>query len=104
MKFSYDPEADAVYFAFDKRRIEYAEELDDYRLLMIAADESVIGVELLYVSEGVDLRGLPHAAEIAEALGREGINVRVSDARVGEAVRARLKIGGGAARIPPILY
>jgi uncharacterized protein YuzE len=75
MKVSYDPEADAVFVRFNRRRSEYVEEIDDRRNLLCAADDSVIGIELLSVSRGVDLRGLPHAIAIADALKRERIKV-----------------------------
>jgi uncharacterized protein YuzE len=75
VKVSYDPAADAVFVWFNDRPSEYAEELDDRRNLVYAADDSVIGVELLSVSQGVDLRGLPHASAIADALRRQRIKV-----------------------------
>ena len=75
MKLSYDPAADAVFVRFNDRPTHYAEELDDRRNLLCAADDSVIGVELLSVSQGVDLRGLPHASAIADALKRQRIKL-----------------------------
>lgn len=75
MSFSYDPEADAVAFWFNDRKADYAEELDHRRNLIYAEDDSVIGLELLSVSKGVDLGGLPHAEELAEHLKRHKIRL-----------------------------
>ena len=41
---------------YDARRVDYAE------------DGTPVGVELLYVSQGVDLSDLPNVAEIEEAI------------------------------------
>ncbi|HEV2123360.1 MAG TPA: hypothetical protein VGW38_11380, partial [Chloroflexota bacterium] len=48
-------------------------ELDSRRLIDIAADGTVLQVELLDVSDGVDLTDLPEADAIAAALERAGI-------------------------------
>jgi uncharacterized protein YuzE len=75
VKVSYDSAADAVFVRFNDRPTGYAEELDDRRNLLCADDDSVIGVELLSVSQGVDLRGLPHANAIGDALRRQRIKL-----------------------------
>jgi hypothetical protein len=56
----------------------YGEELDPERRIDYAADGTPIGVELLCVSEGVDLRNLPENAEISKLLSRHRIKVLAS--------------------------
>jgi uncharacterized protein YuzE len=72
---TYDPVADAVWIKL--RRGTYAEtrELDSRRLLDVASDGTVLSVELLDVSDGVDVAGLPAADDITTALERHGIRV-----------------------------
>ena len=47
-------------------------ELDEQRLVDLDEAGEPVGVELLGVSEGVSLEGLPHAGEIRKAMGRIG--------------------------------
>jgi uncharacterized protein YuzE len=67
----FDPEVDAIYAAL--RRHEPGEavrtrQLDERRMIDYDVEGEPIGVELLYVSEGIDFEGLPRAEEIREAL------------------------------------
>jgi uncharacterized protein YuzE len=76
---SYDPVADAVYVKLEsdiRAKRTRTRRLDSNRLVDLAADGRVLGVELLWVSEGVDLRGIPQAGDIADALTARGILVR----------------------------
>ncbi len=75
IKVAHDPVADAIWVTL--ARGDYAEtrELDDRRRLDIATDGSILRIELLDVSDGVDLAELPRAVELARALGRLGIGV-----------------------------
>ena len=65
----YDPEADAVYAKLRQAegRIK-TREIDRTRFVDIDETGAVVGVELLFVSQGVDLTGLPEAERIAEAM------------------------------------
>jgi uncharacterized protein YuzE len=65
----YDPEADAIYVQFRKPvgKVE-TEFIDDARYVDYDEAENVIGVEILGVSQGIDLNGLPEADRIAEML------------------------------------
>ena len=74
----YDPEADAVYIRLSDKAYAYGEELDRERRIDYAADGTPIGVEILCVSTGVDLRDLPQAQEIALALAQHRIKVLAS--------------------------
>ena len=77
LRVEHDPDADAVYvyLASDpETRVADTRELDASRMVDYAADGSVIGIEFLWVSEGVLLDGVPRAAAVAQALQRAGIN------------------------------
>jgi uncharacterized protein YuzE len=52
-----------------------SEEVDDTRIVDYAADGTVAGIELLYVSDGVDISGLPHESELGKLLSRHHIKV-----------------------------
>ncbi len=68
MEFKRDTEADAVYISLSSKPYAYGKDLDDERRIDYAADDTPIGVELLCVSRGVKLDGLPRKDEIAEVL------------------------------------
>ncbi len=68
MKFKRDVEADAIYISLSNKPYAYGKDLDDERRIDYAADSTPIGVELLCVSKGVNLDGLPRKEEIAEFL------------------------------------
>jgi len=74
----YDPEADAIYIRLSNKEYAYGEELDRERRVDYAADGTPIGIELLCVSTGVDLRDIPQAQEIAQALAQHRIKVLAS--------------------------
>jgi uncharacterized protein YuzE len=69
MRLTYDPEADAVYI-YLREDVPFAfnYNLDDGRNISYGPDEKPIGVELLGVSQGVDLTDLPCRAAIARLL------------------------------------
>lgn len=68
MQVSYDTEADAIYVRFrEPHGTVRTESLDDLRLID-HDDDGVIGVELLAVSRGLNLTGLPEADRIAIAI------------------------------------
>ena len=48
--------------------------LDDSRIVDYAEDGSLVGVEILSPSRGVELSGLPRRSEIEQALGRMGLS------------------------------
>lgn len=50
-----------------------AENLDDSRIVDYAADGSVVGVEFISPSRGMDLAGVPHPEQIARAARRRGL-------------------------------
>ena len=73
----HDPEADALYIRPSDKPHAYGEGFGDERRVDYAADGSPIGVELLCVSEGVDLANLPCAEQIADILRKQGVRVLV---------------------------
>ena len=75
MKIKHDKKADAVYVYLNNRAYAYGKDLDDNRRIDYASDTTPIGVELLNVSRGVKLEGLPALKEITEALESRGIKL-----------------------------
>ncbi len=77
MEFKHDKKADAVYISLTDKPYAYGKDLDDERRIDYASDDTPVGVELLCVSEGVNLDGLPRSGEIAKTLGDHGIQFYV---------------------------
>ena len=75
MKFKHDPEADAIYIYLSEKPYAYGTDLDDERRIDYASDDRPIGVELLCVSDGVNVDALPHKSEIIDVLESNGIKV-----------------------------
>jgi uncharacterized protein YuzE len=76
MDVSYDRAADAAYIGFTRDAAVRQVQLDDGRVLDYAADGTLVGVEILSPSRGVDLTGIPRSSEVAAALDRLGFLVR----------------------------
>ena len=74
---TFDREADAVYVTLSDQPYAFGEDIDHERRVDYAADGTPIGIELLCVSEGVDLSHLPHVDEVSTALRQLGIRVLV---------------------------
>lgn len=74
-----DTEADAAYVYLtderEPRAAETRELVPEAVLADYAADGSLIGIEFLWVSEGVSLDGVPDAEGVAKALAAAGIAV-----------------------------
>lgn len=75
MRVEYDPQADAVYIYLRDVPYSYGYTLDLSRRVDYGEDRRPMGVELLDVSRGVDLRSLPEADLIAMELRRHDIPV-----------------------------
>ncbi len=80
MKTEYDKQHDAAYFGFSEVDSAWQIKLDDARIIDYAADGSVVGVEFISPSRGVNLADIPHAAEIEREARRLGLPVRSSRA------------------------
>ncbi len=71
----HDPEADAVYITLRDAPRTHSKELDSDRVIDYAKNGQPRGVELLNVSMGVDLDGVPERDEIAWLLNTHRIKV-----------------------------
>ncbi len=74
---TFDRKADAVYIKLSDQPYAFGEDIDHERRVDYAADGTPIGIELLCVSEGVDLSNLPRVDEVTAALRQLGIRVLV---------------------------
>jgi len=75
MKVEVDRKADAAYVELSRGDVDRQTLLDGARILDLAADGSVVGIEFLSPSLGVNLAGIPRDSEIGRALRRRGIRV-----------------------------
>ena len=66
--FTYDPEADAVYIRLSRKAWAYTQGVDDQRHVDYAEDGTPIGIELLYVSDGVLADGLPQRELVSRVI------------------------------------
>ena len=73
MRLEHDPDADAVYIYLHEGKVARSLPLDDRRAIDFDAEGRPRGVELLTVSQGVDIRGLPDGAALAALLAEHGI-------------------------------
>jgi uncharacterized protein YuzE len=71
----YDREADAIYVRLSAKPYAFGEDVGLDRRVDYAADGTPVGVELLSVSHGVDLGGLPSTDEIAGLLEKAGVKL-----------------------------
>jgi len=78
---TYDPEADAAYVSFSSAASARQVPLDDDRVVDYAHDGSLVGVEILSPSLGVDLSGLPRASDVAAAIQGLGFAVTTRGGR-----------------------
>lgn len=78
MELRYDKKADAIYVRLSDEGYAYGEELDPERRIDYSTDGRPIGVELLCVSNGVDLRNLPEQDAISKLLSQRRIKVLAS--------------------------
>lgn len=75
MQVEHDADANAIYIRLSDAAYHHGDDLDPDRRVDFAVDGSAIGIELLNVSEGVDLRGLPEKGTLAERLAELGIRI-----------------------------
>ncbi|OGN89407.1 MAG: hypothetical protein A2158_07415 [Chloroflexi bacterium RBG_13_46_14] len=72
LKHKYDPKADSIYITLKSGIYNYGYDLDDDRRIDYDENDVPIGIEILSVSHGVDLRGLPYSQELIKVLKRYG--------------------------------
>ncbi len=75
LKLEHDTEADALVIIVQTGEFSYTKELDATRLLDYDSAGTLLEIEVLYPSLGVNMEGMPLAAEVAELLSRHGIKV-----------------------------
>ena len=69
----YDLEADVIWVQLqDAAGRTAGDQVDEYRILHYDETDTPVAVEFLFVSKGINLDGIPHAAEIREAIGSLG--------------------------------
>ena len=70
MMLSYDPDADAIYVDFGREASGqlHTRDFRDGRYVDIDGQGNIVGVELLGVSQGYSLEGIPRADEITVLL------------------------------------
>ncbi len=70
MYVQYDPDADAVYLKLRAHEGRTrGRRLDDRRVVHYDGKGNVVAVELLFVSQGMDVEGLPEADRVRDLLG-----------------------------------
>jgi len=77
MDIKYDKQADAIYIRLSNAPYAYGKDLDNERRIDYDADGNPRGIELLCVSEGVNIDDLPNPEEIAQMLEDKHIKILV---------------------------
>lgn len=75
MRAEHDKQADAIYIYLTDKPYAYGNGLDDTRRIDYSSDGSPRGIELLCVSQGVDLKDLPFRSEIEKLLSKKKIKI-----------------------------
>jgi len=75
VKLEYDERADAIYVPMATAEWHHQVNLDDRRILDYNENGLLIGIELLGVSNGIDVEGLPETTLLAKALTELGIAI-----------------------------
>jgi len=78
----FDRKDDVAYVEFSSADSARQIALDDATIIDYAADGSVVGVEFISPSRGVNLTGVPRAAEIEREVRRLGLSIRTAPAGV----------------------
>lgn len=67
LEVEYDPEADAVYLRLGDAPYAFGRDIDERRRIDFDANGNPIGIEILFVSSGLNLEGLPLPANALHA-------------------------------------
>jgi hypothetical protein len=85
MELDHDPEVDALYITLrSDLPFKTCVIMDDARVIDFAPGPVPIGIELLGVSRGIDVRGLPEEQAVAALLRQAGFTIRAASAEVAE--------------------
>lgn len=84
MRLEYDKRHDAAYFVFSSADSVRQRKLDNAHIVDYGADGTVVGVEFISPSRGMDLTDVPNAVEIEKAARKAGLSIqKPSVARAG---------------------
>lgn len=75
INYEHSPTADAIYIRLSDQPYAYGRDLDDDRRIDYAESGEVVGIELLGVSEGVNLDALPFQSMIGRILEEHAIPI-----------------------------
>jgi uncharacterized protein YuzE len=104
MKLQYDPEADAVYiYLREDVRFSFNFNLDDGRIISYGPDSKPIGVELLGVSQGVDLTDDVYGCGQSERLLRRALATAAAELKQVDAARGEKYVDPGSGARDTIL-
>lgn len=78
MHITYDEEADAAYVYLRDVPVAWSHQLDHARIVDFGSDNAPRGIELLYVSAGIDFRDLPEGEAVARLLAGHRIGPRTT--------------------------
>ena len=78
MKTRFDRKDDVAYVEFSSADSARQIALDDATIIDYAADGSVVGVEFISPSRGVNLAGVPRAVDIEPEIRRLGLPIRAA--------------------------
>lgn len=81
---TYDRNADAVYVTLRRGRVARTASLDSSRTVDYDTHGAVLGVEILGVSEGLDLNGIPEGELVDELLTKHLRGIAVLTSAVGD--------------------
>lgn len=74
---TYDDDADVLYVGLAEGDVAETRNLGDLRLVDLAKDGTVLGIEFISASQGVDLDSVPFAPTVAAAIGDSGLPIKV---------------------------
>ena len=74
---NFDEEADVLYVHLAAGEVAETTALGDLRMVDRAADGTILGIEFISASAGIDLRDVPLAGVVSQAIGDSGYTIRV---------------------------
>lgn len=74
---TYDEDADVLYVGLAEGEVAQTRNLGDLRLVDLAEDGTVLGVEFISASQGVDLDSVPFGPTVASAIGDSGLPIKI---------------------------
>lgn len=73
----YNAQADTLYVRLTDQPVGSTTPLDDLRILDHGVDGTLVGVEFIDVSRGIDLHDLPFGAELERLIADSGHTFRI---------------------------